>query len=579
MILYHHSTSADCCTWEGVSCDDSVRVTNLWLTSRGLTGHISPSIANLTTLSRLRLSHNLLSGPLPHTFFSSLNRLQVIDLSHNRLSGEISVSDKLPATIQTFNLSSNHFHGTIQSSFLQPALNLKTFDVSNNSFFEPIPSYVCSFSPSTWILDFSNNHFEGPISQGFGQCSKLKSLRAGMIPRDIGNLSNLEHLQLHINQLNNTIPSSLSNCTRLKTLNLRVNALEGELSSFDFAKFVQLRMLSGCKNLSILILSQNFYDKELPGDEELIGADGFRNLQLLGLGGCRFTGLVPMWLSNLARLEVLDLSSNRITGSIPGWIGALPNLLYIDLSSNHISGYFPMELTRLRRLASQKNSNQVYRSYLELPMFVQPPNLQYNRLSDLSPAIYLGNNNITGTIPVEIGQLKFIHSLGLSDNNFYGTIPETLSNLTNLEKLDLSGNLLSGEIPASLVNLHFLSSFSVAYNNLVGRVPTGGQFSTFPSASFKGNPGLCDPLLQHFCGRRSYYEPEGSPISSLKNVEEIINYPSFAIGYGVGFIATVLAVLKIFKWVCKPAPFFTFTAAATAQSAKASSLLLRPICH
>ncbi|KAK4479213.1 hypothetical protein RD792_014724 [Penstemon davidsonii] len=653
------SLSIDCCTWEGVGCDDSGRVTNLWLPSRGLRGSISPSIVNLSSLSQLSLSHNWFSGPLPDGFFVSLNQLRVIDLSLNRLSGEISSTDKLPTTIQAFNLSSNHFHGKIQSSFLQTALNLETFDVRNNSFFGAIPSSICSFSASIQRLDFSNNDFTGPIPQGFGQCKNMQSLRSGfnnisgevprdiyrlltlqelylpgnrlsgkidktivnlrnlrilalygneltgMIPQDIGRLSKLEQLQLHINHLNGYIPPSLNNCTGLTTLNLRVNSLEGELSYFDFSKFVQLRsvdlgnnfftgrfpaslfscktltairlatnnlsgeilpdivalqslsflslsnnnltnitsaikILTGCKNLSTLILSKNFYEEELPSNESLIDPEGFQNLQVLALGGCRFTGAVPMWLLKLDKLEVIDLSFNNITGSIPGWIGILPNLFYLDLSHNLLSGYFPMELNRLRRLASQKNSDEVKSSYLEFPVFVQPNNvfnLQYNQLSNLPPAIYLGDNSIGGTIPLEIGQLKFIISLDLSNNNFSGTIPDTISNLTNLEKLDLSGNQLSGQIPASLQNLNFLSEFSVAYNNLEGPIPVGGQFDTFSSSSFEGNPRVCGRILQRSCLNPFVNEPKGP-----EEKNDIINWLSFGIGYGVSLIVTMLRI-------------------------------------
>ncbi|KAL7140498.1 hypothetical protein ABFS83_09G123900 [Erythranthe nasuta] len=615
--------SIDCCSWEGIACDStSGRVINLWLPSRGLSGTISPSILNLANLSRLSLSHNWLSGNLPEGFFASLNRLRVLDLSRNRLSDEIIESDKLPSTIQIFNFSNNHFHGAIQSSFLQSALNLESFDVSNNSFSGSIPAVICSFSPSIIRLDFSNNDFTGPIGQGFGDCTELQSLRAGFsyltgevpqdiyrlvelqelylpgnkltgpidnerivnlvnlkilalygnnftgkIPQDIGKLYKLEQLQLHINNLNGTIPPSLTNCTKLTALNLRVNHLEGQLSDFDFSKFVQLksvdlgnnffrgdlprtlfscktltairlatnnltgdilpeiaslqslsflslsvngltnltnalRILTGCKNLTTLILSKNFYNEPLPGNEDLIGVDTFRNLQVLAFGGCRLTGRIPTWLSKLNNLEVLDLSFNNFTGYVPGWFGTLPNLFYLDLSHNLLTGYFPIEIITLRRLAYQQNSDLVNSSILELPVFVKPDNasnLQYNQLSNLPPAIYLGNNSIVGTIPIEIGRLKFIIALDLSNNHFSGNIPETISNLTNLEKLDLSGNNLTGEIPASLQNLNFLSSFSVAYNNLEGPIPTGGQFDTFPNSSFEGNPKLCGPILQLPC--------------------------------------------------------------------------------
>ncbi|KAL2457388.1 Tyrosine-sulfated glycopeptide receptor 1 [Forsythia ovata] len=471
------SSSVDCCTWEGVGCDNRDRVIHLWLPSRGLVGRISPDITNLTHLYQLNLSLNSLSGPLPDRFVMSLKRLEIVDLSYNRLLGNFAASDKLPATIQMVDLSSNRFHGTIAYSFFELALNLQSFNINNNSFSGPIPSSICEFSPSIQRLDFSRNLYSGPISEGFGQCSNLLSLRAGfnylsegvpkdiymvptlqelylpgnrlsgvidgsivnlinlttlalygneltgIIPQHIGRLSNLENLLLHINKLNGTLPQSLTNCTRLTTLNLRVNLLEGELSAFDFSKFIQLRsidlgnnffsgrwpaslflcknltairlstnslngevlpdilalqslsflslsnnslnnftsairILTGCKNLTTLILSKNFYNEPLPGDENLIRADEFQNLQVLGLGGCGFTGQIPMWLSRLDKLEVLDLSLNNITGSVPGWFGNLPNLFYLDLSQNLLSGYFTMELIKLRRLATQQTSDQ-----------------------------------------------------------------------------------------------------------------------------------------------------------------------------------------------------------------------------
>ncbi|GFP90555.1 tyrosine-sulfated glycopeptide receptor 1 [Phtheirospermum japonicum] len=620
------SLSVDCCKWEGITCDGrSGRVTNLWLPSRGLVGSISPSILNLTSLTQLSLSHNSLSGPLPARLFKSLSQLQVIDLSRNRLIGELNSSDTLPAEARIFNFSSNHFHGPIQTPFIETGVSLETFDINNNSFAGTIPSVICSFSPSIKLLDFSNNDFTGLIPPGFGQCTNLLSLRAGFnnlsgsvpqdiygllpleelylpgnrlagpidpslpnlinlkslalfgneltgpIPEEIGNLFKLEQLQLHINHLNGTIPNSLSNCTNLTLLNLRVNLLGGELSSLNFSRFVQLktvdfgnnfftgnlprtlflcktltavrfatnklsalsnntltnvtsaiRILSGCKNLRTLILAKNFYDEAFPDDERLVG---FQNIQMLGLGGCNFTGQIPMWLSELNKLEVIDLSYNFLTGFVPGWFGDLPNLFYLDLSYNLLTGNFPMEFSKIRLLSSKSNSDEVKNSNLELPVLVKPDNisnLMYNQLSYLPPSIFLSNNSISGPIPAEIGRLKYIIALDLSKNNFSGEIPDTISNLTNLERLDLSRNDLTGEIPVSLQNLNFLSTFSVADNDLEGPIPTGGQFGTFLSSSFEGNPRLCGRILQRSCSNTQSGNTNRSKMGNRHNRKKTI---------------------------------------------------------
>ena len=139
---------------------------------------------------------------------------------------------------------------------------------------------------------------------------------------------------------------------------------------------------------------------------------------------------------------------------------------------NFLSGPLPRSVARLSRLASELIANRLVRAPNELPvLLVQPMSRHlclHNQLSRLPLAIYLNGDNLTGTIPVSIGEL---HVLDLSHNNFTGSIPETVSHLINLEKLSFSDNSFFGEIPSSLEKLHFLSSFSVANNDLQLNTP------------------------------------------------------------------------------------------------------------
>ncbi|KAL6285222.1 hypothetical protein ACE6H2_009612 [Prunus campanulata] len=660
------SASTDCCLWEGILCNqDDQRVIRASLPGRGLSGVISPYITNLTYLTHLNLSWNSLSGPLPDDLFSSLHRLQVLDLSFNHLIGQLSSSSSQTTALQTVDLSSNSFNGTIPSSFIVSAVSagtLTTFNVSNNSFTGPIPlSVFCSNGnnhTSLTILDLSFNRFTGLVPCGLGACFKLQVFRTGFnylsgslpddiydaanlqelslpfnhlsgvisnditrlknlkilwftsnqfsgpIPSHIGTLSRLESLLLSSNYLTGPLPPSLTNCKNLSIVILSFNNLTGDLSAFNFSTLQHLtkldlgnnnftgelpqslyscksltairlasnqlrgqilpeivalkslaylsissnnltnvtgalRILMGCKNLTTLTLGKNFGFETFPDYDNIVEPDGFHNLQLLALEGCQFTGQLPTWLANLKNLQVLDLAFNLITGSIPLWLGSLPNLFYIDLSHNLLTGGLPNMLCGLPVLTSKEAVDQVERGYLEMPIFVMSSNAnnqRYKRLSNLSPAIYLGSNNLSGKIPIEIGQLKFIHTLDLSHNNFSGRIPDQISNLTNLERLDLSHNHLSGEIPASLEGLNFLSFFSVAYNDLQGLVPTGSQFDTFTTSSFEGNPGLCGPPTpKRSCHQSHQSPPQVLEVTQRSKTQRILIALIFGIFFGIGF--------------------------------------------
>jgi hypothetical protein len=80
-------------------------------------------------------------------------------------------------------------------------------------------------------------------------------------------------------------------------------------------------------------------------------------------------------------------------------------------------------------------------------------------------------NNLTGKIPPEIGNLTSIKRITLDGNNLTGKIPSEIGNLTNINYLKLSGNKLSGEIPVEIGNLENLRMFHAHHNNLSGKIP------------------------------------------------------------------------------------------------------------
>ena len=85
--------------------------------------------------------------------------------------------------------------------------------------------------------------------------------------------------------------------------------------------------------------------------------------------------------------------------------------------------------------------------------------------------LYLNNNQLSGSIPVGIGNLNNLKSLRLEKNQLSGHIPPELGNLHNLECLGLWQNQLSGTIPPELGSLSNLYDLALDENQLTGSIP------------------------------------------------------------------------------------------------------------
>lgn len=87
--------------------------------------------------------------------------------------------------------------------------------------------------------------------------------------------------------------------------------------------------------------------------------------------------------------------------------------------------------------------------------------------------LQLGYNQLTGSIPPQLGKLNKLAVLALQSNQLTGAIPATLGDLTQLARLDLSFNSLFGSIPSKIAEVPLLEVFDVRNNSLSGSVPAG----------------------------------------------------------------------------------------------------------
>jgi len=95
--------------------------------------------------------------------------------------------------------------------------------------------------------------------------------------------------------------------------------------------------------------------------------------------------------------------------------------------------------------------------------------------------ILMESNNLTGTIPAELGSLTTLSDLRLNSNNMTGSIPAELGNLAALATLLLDSNALSGFVPLPIAVM-------------------GGKIQQVDRSrcDFESNPGLSMPDVQDY---------------------------------------------------------------------------------
>ena len=141
-------------------------------------------------------------------------------------------------------------------------------------------------------------------------------------------------------------------------------------------------------------------------------------------------------------------------------------VVFLGLVANQLSGTIPPELGNLSNLRILRLENNQLTGAI-------PPEL--GRLSNLTH-LWLYDNQLSGTIPPELGNLSNLENLYLDTNQLTGAIPPELGNLSNLKDLVLgqnsvSDNQLTGAIPPELGDLTNLGQLALGGNRLTGAIP------------------------------------------------------------------------------------------------------------
>ena len=244
------------------------------------------------------------------------------------------------------------------------------------------------------------------------------------------------------------------------------------------------------------------------------------NSNIRDLTGLEYaTGLT--WLDlGLENMSGQGVNSNNISDLSP--LSGLTNLTVLELSFNSISDMSALSnLTNLRALGLSFNSISDASALSGLI------NLQWLSLFD---------NDLTGSIPSELGNLTSLTVLNLGSNDLTGSIPSELGNLTNLRELSLSGNQLSGSIPSELGNLANLERLFL-HNNAGLSGPLPGSFTGLSNLGYLriDGTGLCAPTDAAF---RTW-------LQGIANKQGVVNCGSGPVSGGGGTDTTAPTVTNV----------------------------------
>ena len=476
-LLLHDSALPQIITPSALSYTNSSKsLVVLDLSWNFLSSSVYPWLFNLSSsLVHLDLSVNQIQGLIPDTFGGMVS-LEYLDLFFNQLEGEIPQSLTSTSLVH-LDLSVNHLHGSIPDTFGHMT-SLSYLDLSLNQLEGGIPKSFKNLCSLQMVMLLSNSLTAQlpEFVQNSLSCSKdtLEVLVlswnqfTGSFP-DFTGFSALGHLYIDHNRLNGTFPEYIGQLSQLELLEISVNSLHGNITEAHLSSLSKLYWLDLSSNSLALELSPEWTPPFQVG--------------YLGLLSCKMGPNFPGWLQTQKDLFSLDISNSSISDVIPSWFwnltskliklriannqirGRVPSLrmetaAVIDLSLNRFEGPIPSLPSGVRVLSLSKN---LFSGSISLLCTIVDGALSYLDLSDnlLSGALpdcwqqwrdqlqilNLANNNFSGKLPYSLGSLVALQTLHLYNNGFLGELPSSLMNCTKLRLVDMGKNRFSGEIP------------------------------------------------------------------------------------------------------------------------------------
>jgi Leucine-rich repeat (LRR) protein len=496
------------CTWNGIACDGNGSVIRLDFDSTDFFCFIPPEITNLTNLQELRLRNLGLRGILPSGLLSMPN-LRSIEISGNLLTGNIPQAN-FPTPLQILILEDNRWTDAKQQNLnSRPNLSICSSVVTYPEGIDTEPG-----------LD-------------------------GSIPGSLGNLQNLQKLDLSGNNLQGEIPGELEYLYSIQSIDLSDNSTqnplvisnptlaqrfsslpENNLSGVSMPQAIETPDYAQTESSAIAYQQTADAAAAIAYQQTADAAAAIAYQQTADAAAANkvvdedlavlyaiFNKMTPFgktdsgWFMTESSCEWKGITceNHRVTELkfdsvdyfcfIPDEIANLSALRVLSLSNMGLRGIIPSGILSMANLTILNLSNNILSGSL--------PEIDPALSGRLSlQTLVIANNQLTAEKQSDLDNrpnLQICQSAVQypdrrsvdSGITLSGGIPASFSVFSNLQNLDLSGNLLEGEIPSSLGDLSQLSAINLSNNNTenpltISDMNLAQRFASLPQSNLSG---------------------------------------------------------------------------------------------
>ena len=408
-------------------------------------------VLNLTKLTLLNLSSNSLVS----LTLKNMPKLKWLDLSHNYLDGYMSKAFENLNPQVNLNLEFN----LIQRLTKSLLSNFNVLSLRNNGLkFIDAFSFEASFSLETLYLD--TNRLSQLDKWSLANMTQLKHLFLGfnrikemkLIRESLGNLINLETIDLSSNLIEYINESDFNFSSRLSSINLNSNFIR-KIHQNSFRNFLYLKAFSFAQknndfDLNIFHSNASIQHLDLSFNRILYSSDltflkCFQNIESLKLNKVLFASNTTSLNFDLflnVKIKYLDISENDLSNEF----SLLENMSQIE--------WLELRQTNLSSMNSISFPQFKFLTHLDVS-FNQLQSLEWHSFQSLTSLEYLNVNNnrisyvdcriFNGFIGNKMNSLKY---LSMENNQIISLTDIRFTNYLSLKLFSIANNVLS-EMP------------------------------------------------------------------------------------------------------------------------------------